>query len=144
MFTVPFAEWVDQQNGKATWHIYTNNILKEARKFIEEMNSPHIIIKEGLSYDELPEILKKYDVGVILYNGHIPNYVYNAPNKLFEYLVCGLDVWYPGVMTEIRGYRTFNTFPKVVEVNFNNLDCFNLGSALNKEEVGKNCAPFLL
>ena len=35
-----------------------------------------------------------YHIGLTLYNGHIPNFVYNVPNKVFEYLACGLDVWY--------------------------------------------------
>jgi hypothetical protein len=29
-----------------------------------------------------------------LYKGHIPNYIYNVPNKVYEYLACGLQVWY--------------------------------------------------
>jgi hypothetical protein len=38
--------------------------------------------------------LINYDIGVTIYNGHIPNYIYNVPNKILEYLACGLNVWY--------------------------------------------------
>lgn len=52
-------------------------------------------LDSGINYSDLPGVIRAYDVGVILYNGHIANYVFNAPNKLFEYLACGLDVWSP-------------------------------------------------
>ena len=142
MYTKEFAQWVKQKNGEVTWHIYSNNILEEVQAFLKEINSPDIIIKNGLGYDELPAVLKEYDIGVILYKGHIPNYIYNAPNKLFEYLACGLDVWYPGVMKEIDLYETVNSFPKVLKVDFDKLDSFNLQIALNKEGLTKVVSPF--
>ena len=133
MFTREFTEWVNSQNGKVTWYIYSYNITKDAKGFLQAMNSPHIILAEAVNYDELPRILKQYDVGIILYKGHIANYIYNAPNKLFEYLACGLDVWFPGIMQGIYPYRTINSFPKVIEVDFKNMDDFKLQNALNKE-----------
>lgn len=47
-----------------------------------------------IDYYELPKELIKYDIGLVLYKGHIPNYIYNVPNKVYEYLACGLQVWY--------------------------------------------------
>jgi len=125
MFTEKFTNWVMAQNGNVHWDIYTYNCTQEARKFILEMNSEWIQLKRGVAYDALPVILKNYDVGVILYNGHIPNYVYNAPNKMFEYLACGLAVWFPSVMLGSLPYQTKNTYPEVIALDFNTLSRFN-------------------
>ena len=73
------------------------------------------------------------DVGVVLYNGHIPNYIYNAPNKLFEYLACGLDVWFPDVMAGSMDYVNKNGFPKVLSIDFNNLNKFDLAAAIERQ-----------
>ena len=59
------------------------------RIFIKNKNQ-YVQFKGHINYDNLPTTLNKYQVGVILYKGHIPNYVYNAPNKLFEYLAAFL------------------------------------------------------
>jgi len=106
MFAKEFAEWVNEQNGKIIWDIYSLNITQEATNYFTALASSYINIKPGVNYHELPSLLKNYDVGIILYNGHIPNYVYNAPNKLFEYLACGLDVWLPREMTGSLKYVT--------------------------------------
>ena len=111
-----------RQQGGVTWDIYTANI-----RMMHAGISPHclllfITLHEGIQYQELPDVLTKYDVGVILYTGHIENYIYNAPNKLFEYLACGLDVWFPDVMKGSMPYLTTETYPKVMAVDFNQLD----------------------
>ena len=92
-----------------------------------------IHIREGISYEELPNVLRKYDVGVVLYNGHIPNYVNNAPNKLFEYLACGLDVWFPEVMTGSMDYVNKNGSPRVLSIDFNNLNKFDMAAAIERQ-----------
>jgi hypothetical protein len=45
-----------------------------------------------VDYYQLPMELVKFDVGLVLYKGTIPNHVYSVPNKVYEYLNCGLDV----------------------------------------------------
>ena len=65
----------------------------------------------------MPALLADYDIGLILYKAHTKNYKYNAPNKLFEYLVCGLKVFYPDVMLGIKPYITENIIP----LNFKNM-----------------------
>ena len=67
-----------------------------------------------------------------MYKGHIPNYVYNAPNKLFEYLTSGLDVWYPSVMVGSDQFITIQGFPKVLSIDFNDLSKFDLSKALER------------
>lgn len=133
MFAKEFAECVNQQNGKIIWDIYSLNMTQEATNYFTAFASSYINIKPGVNYHELPSLLKGYDVGVILYNGHIPNYVYNAPNKLFEYMACGLDVWFPDVMTGCMQYITKNSFPKVLAIDFTQMQNFNIEKEISRE-----------
>jgi hypothetical protein len=104
MYTREMADWILQQEGRATWDIYSYNITEEAKAYIHDLNSTWIKFFDGKDYTALPGILCHYHIGVILYKGHIPNYVYNAPNKLFEYLNSGLKAWLPREMTGALGY----------------------------------------
>jgi hypothetical protein len=132
MYTKEFAQWVMQQNGKVYWDIFSYNSSDDARTYLQSLNTNYISMKRGVNYNELPAILKDYDVGVVLYNGHIPNYVYNAPNKMFEYLACGLAVWFPAVMIGSLPYCTDKTYPEVIALDFNRLDGFNPEQTMNR------------
>lgn len=134
MYTKEFVEWVISQNGKIEFDIYSYNITTDVKMYLQALNSNWVSLKNGVDYDILPSILNLYDVGVILYNGHIDNYIYNAPNKLFEYLISGLDVWFPEVMKGSIPYITNKTLPKVISVNFTQLDILNLDETMFKED----------
>ena len=133
MYVREFANWVASQEGRVLWDIFSYNQTKEVHHFIRLLNCPWIQLKSGVDYRELPPILRKYHVGVILYKGHIPNYIYNAPNKLFEYLACGIDVWFPEVMKGSMDYVTGNTYPKIIPLDFENLKEIDIEQMLNKE-----------
>ncbi|MEO8763505.1 MAG: hypothetical protein ABI416_04420 [Ginsengibacter sp.] len=135
MYTREFTKWVVAQNGKVTWDIYSFNITNEAKVFLETLNSEFIYLKDGINYNELPGILKLYDVGVLLYTGHILNYVFNAPNKLFEYLVCGLDVWYPEAMQGCKKYDSTEAWPKVLSLDFKDLDNYDLNKLMERTKT---------
>ena len=135
MYVNEFAEWVVSKNGSVQWDIYSNNFDNNTRNYINELNSNYINFYDAVEYYLLHSILSEYDVGVILYRGHILNYVYNAPNKLFEYLACNLDVWYPKELLSCKTYKTINTYSKVIEIDFNKLDNFNLEEALDKQNL---------
>ncbi len=49
------------------------------------------------------------------------NYIYNEPNKYFEYYVCGLDVWFPKEMLGM--YRNIQDHhkPFVKDLDFKKL-----------------------
>ena len=98
LYVKEWASFVQQYPQKYSWDIYSDNYDAEAIVWIQQLNAANISFKGAVQYDELPATLASYDVGVILYKGHIPNYVYNAPNKLFEYLACELDVLFPDSM----------------------------------------------
>jgi hypothetical protein len=132
MYIREFAKWVLAQSGKVLWDIFSHNYSMEAKKYVQGLESDWINMYEGVDYNQLPAVLRKYDIGVVLYNGHIPNYVYNAPNKLFEYLACGLDVWFPHVMTGSLEFVKEDGIPKVLALDFSNLQNFNLTKAMDR------------
>ena len=41
----------------------------------------------SIEYNQIPLVITKYDVGIIIYKGISKNVIYCAPNKLFEYLL---------------------------------------------------------
>lgn len=135
MYTKEFADWVLKQQGAVTWDIYTANIKTDAREYFTNMSTPLITLHEGIQYQDLPDVLAKYDVGVILYTGHIDNYIYNAPNKLFEYMTCGLDVWFPDVMKGSLPYVTKDIYPKVIAMDFTKLNQVNLTVLANHDDL---------
>jgi hypothetical protein len=122
-FIAEVVDWVRQQpDGTVTLTVYLSNSDQPTRQILQAANGCGVtVFPAGVEYTELPKVLTQYDVGLILYRGNTPNYVYNAPNKLFEYLVCGLDVWYPGCMLGIRPYATCQSSPQVLEVDFHQL-----------------------
>ena len=135
MYTKEFSKWVVDQKGKVVWDIFSYNHSAEAIEYIQSLPVAFVRMHHGVAYDQLPDLLAGFDVGVILYNGHIPNYVYNAPNKLFEYLACGLSVWFPLQMTGAHEYKTERGFPKVVSVDFADFGNFDLAKVLKTDGV---------
>ncbi|GHB37101.1 hypothetical protein GCM10008106_17980 [Mongoliitalea lutea] len=102
-----YCEWVILQNGRITFDIYSYNLHLDTFEYLKRLRSPFInFYDEGIDYESLPVTLSNYSIGLILYKGSTPNYVYNAPNKLFEYLACGLRVVFPDVMKGIYPYAS--------------------------------------
>jgi hypothetical protein len=116
-------EVVDWVMGKGEQHvrldIYGGSTSSSAREYLLNLQSPAVtFFPDGVPYEQLPEILKQYDVGLVLYRGTTRNYIYNAPNKLFEYLICSLDVWYPRQMLSIRPVAAALRHQRVQELDF--------------------------
>ena len=102
------------------------------------------LFPQGIWYYDLPELLKLYDIGLILYKGFNENFTYNETNKLFEYHVCGLDVWFSYETLGIHKYIRQNTFPKIIQVDYNHLDIFDWRVAIrrdgiNRSQIDVNC-----
>lgn len=121
MYFEEFARFVQSQQGKITWDIYSYNAPEDALKMIESLNCEFIRVLPAVDYYQLPSVLRDYHVGVILYKGHGLNWIYNIPNKLFEYHVCGLDVWYPKEMRSPASVKTTDSYPQILEIDFMNL-----------------------
>lgn len=120
MYLREFAEFVVNQKGKVIWDIYTNQFDGAAVNYLKNLGSDWIRLCGEVNYYDIPYLINKenYNIGLILYKGHIKNYIYNAPNKLFEYLACKLNVWYPSVMEGCKEYATTTSYPLVFQVDF--------------------------
>ncbi len=122
MYVEAFARFIAEKPNDYYWDIYSDNFTPEVLTFFDSFKAPNIYFHGSVEYDALPELLPKYDIGIVLYKGHILNYVYNAPNKVFEYLALGLDVWFPKEMKGCESYMTCKTYPEVLKVDFQKLN----------------------
>ena len=128
MFLKELVVWLNNQKGNLICDFYSTNVPEDAHYFINN-TLKYGEFKGSVKYDDLPKILSEYHVGLILYKGHIDNYIYNAPNKFFEYLAVGLDIWFPKEMKGMYPYINEQSKPRVLKVDYNNLHCFKPYSA---------------
>jgi hypothetical protein len=137
-FIAEYCNWVITQKGAVTLDIYAFNLHTDTLEYLRQIKSPFIqFYEKGVEYNELPVVLSNYDVGVILYKGNTKNYIYNAPNKLFEYLACNLSVLYPDVMAGIHPYAN----KSVVAIDFLNIPSIE-DILLTIEPIEKNNLTF--
>ncbi len=116
------VRWVAVHPEAVQLHICGYNVAQDVWGWLREEHFTNITYDSmGYSYEELPNILKKFDIGLVLYKGNTTNFIYNVPNKVFEYLVCGLDVCYPAVMTGMKAFSKGRT-ANLQELNFDALD----------------------
>jgi glycosyltransferase involved in cell wall biosynthesis len=92
MYLEEVLRFVNHHADELELTLFSQDVSLGARKLISKFQSVNICLKSALEYSTLPQELRKYDIGLVLYKGHIPNYVYNVPNKVFEYLYCGVKV----------------------------------------------------
>ncbi len=131
-----FCNWVIQQKNQVQFDIYSYNLSEEVKYYLNNLNCESInFYQKGIEYNELPKILSKYNVGIILYKAHNTNYTYNAPNKLFEYLVCDLDVWYSDSLLGPKKYITNNTYPQVIPICFEQMEQLKSSSLYNRQKL---------
>ena len=117
--------------------IFSYNMHNDVLSWLQSESIENISLNAfGIPYDQIPKIASSYDIGLVLYKGHNINYQYNAPNKLFEYLVCGLDVWVPKELLGCKAYLNSQTRPFVLDVNYNNLSMANFNSIKEENSVG--------
>ena len=142
MYTKEVLEWVGSMGGKVELDCFLHMPNKRVEKYVNEKDIKHVNFKRSIEYERLPEKLKNYNVGLILYKGTFDNYKYNAPNKLFEYLVCGLDVWFPDEMTGCHPFINYDTYPRVVNLDFNNLNSIAISNLISKRSKSYDVSQF--
>lgn len=145
MYVEKMVEWVIAQKGLFTLDFYTDNSTDDARKFIEGLHNNHIQLHDSINYFELPKVLLHYDIGLTLYNGYIPNHVYSVPNKVLEYLACGLGVWYPNELISTKKFIKEYSIKKCKSINFQNNEIvhLNLNENLNFFNINQSFDPLL-
>ena len=149
-FIAELVEWLRRQpDGQFSLDVYSTNCDAAAQDFLNQSAGPNIRFHaEGIPYEKLPDVLPGYHVGLILYRGNTRNYVYNESNKLFEYLACGLDVWYPRQMLGIKPHARADIAPRVIEMDFERLDDMQVlqlrsRSGLRFEPFSRRCEDVL-
>jgi hypothetical protein len=121
-FIAEAAGWVADHTDEVSFTVAGNNIAADVWSTLAAMNAPNISVnKQGWDYETLPEMLKQFDVGLILYKGNTRNFVYNIPNKVFEYLAAGLEVWYPPQMRSMQEMHSGMPELPMTEVDFENI-----------------------
>jgi hypothetical protein len=117
MYVKEVLDWVSANPTQLELTIISQQLDEQTRDLIAGYNTTSIKLKEPIDYYELPKQLVMYDVGLVLYKGHIPNYVYNVPNKVYEYLACGLRV-----LTSSKLISTVNlNHKKIMAVDYEDL-----------------------
>lgn len=81
------------------------SVLPTNTQGLEQLkNLRGIKVLDRVPYPELPGLLQQFDVGLILYNGHSDNMRFGVPNKLAEYLRCGLHVVYHNALESVTEF----------------------------------------
>jgi hypothetical protein len=142
LYIKEFLTWVKQNAGTIFLDIYSFKVPAHVVAFIEELGAKNIELKGAVNYDSLPSVLTNYNVGVIMYKATSLNVLHSEPNKLFEYLGCGLDVWFPEEMLGCYPYIHEETYPKVIKVNFKDIDNFDFKSAIKRDGLKERDIAF--
>jgi hypothetical protein len=69
----------------------------------------------------------------VIYKPLTENYLYNAPNKIFEYLACGLNVIIPDSMNYAKQYVNQESNQSIISVDFENLQTFDFNILLKNK-----------
>ena len=135
MYLEEVLEGVRQHSNELELTLFSQDVSLSAKNLISQYESESLVLKSAIDYSKLPYELIKYDIGLVLYKGHIPNYIYNVPNKVYEYLDCGLSVL-ADVVNESLG-QLENT--KVWQVSFQTLNQVNLKKFIqNHRQIENN------
>lgn len=138
----PLVEWLNSPaNTGCTLDVFCYNLDPATRSFLQSHSGTAVRFHAaGVAYDSLPQLLPQFDVGLILYRCNTVNFVWNASNKLFEYLLCGLDVWYPPCMLGVQPYARDTAAPRVLATDFENPGELNL--AVRRDRTGLPWQPW--
>jgi hypothetical protein len=135
MYAQEFAEWINNQNGRATWDIYSYNYSEEAKEFFSNLNTRRITLHSGVSYYDLVSLLEGYDIGMVLYRGVSDNHIFSVSNKVFEYLAAGLSVWFPSEIVGTYEYQTVGTYPMICKLDFSKLESQSIETMLTNDNL---------
>jgi hypothetical protein len=118
LYIKQFAQWVKEENGGAELDIYSNNYKEDVIDYLKELNCKCIKFKGEVNYYSLPDLLPKYDVGLILYKGSLPNHIYCVPNKMLEYYACGLKVLFSAELISSLKFKQEFQLASLIPVDF--------------------------
>jgi hypothetical protein len=114
-----------------TIDFYSHKFTETVKAAIQLHNN--ITIHGAINYQDIPKLRGLYNVGLVLYKGLSLNVTYSAPNKIFEYLALDLDVWCSHKLITGKAHERTDCYPKMLMVNFENLEEFDSHAALNRD-----------
>lgn len=133
MYLQEVVDFLNDHPEEFSLDVYSYNIDNKAKEVLKTCDNKNIKFFGGCDYKALPEILKNYHIGLVIYKPFSQNTIHAVSNKVFEYLACGLDVWYSNDMTYTNSYERISVYPKILSVDFKELRSFDYKSALNRE-----------
>ena len=92
MYVKEVLDWVKSNPDTFELTFISQQLNDATKALILSYKCSNIIIKSPVNYYELPQELINYDVGLVMYKGVIDNHIFSVPNKVHEYLACGLKV----------------------------------------------------
>ena len=100
-----------------------NKKLEEIKKFIEVNNmSSYFEINEFVPHEEVPEIISKFDIGIVPYPNNKHMSLYASPMKIFELASCGVPI----LASDIESHTELESFNLgIIYYDHQNFDDFN-------------------
>jgi hypothetical protein len=132
------VEWVIENDEFLSLDIYAYNVDEKAGEFLRTITNTSVSFHGGCDYKNLPGILSSYDVGLVIYKTYSENFMQGISNKVYEYLACGLDVWFSKEITHTSTIGRNDVYPKVIAVDFGNLKDFNFHEAADRSGIQEN------
>ena len=100
-----------------------NKKLEEIKKFVEINNkNSYFEINEFVPHEEVPEIISKFDIGIVPYPNNKHMNLYASPMKIFELASCGVPILASDIETHLE---LENLNLGIVYFNHKNFDDFN-------------------
>jgi hypothetical protein len=138
------VQWLLSRKGELTCDFFSMNAGENVIGYLKNQDQNIVSFQGSVSYEDLPSILSHYHVGLVLYKSGSMNTNYCAPNKIFEYLACGLDVWFSNNLISSRPYQQTEVYPKAIMVNFTQLNEFDFRSAINRDDLVHRQSPYTM
>lgn len=116
------ALWAARHPESVSLHLIGNNVEPDVWSWLRSLDASNITFDSaGCDYNDLPDLLPGFDVGLVLYKGNTLNFIHNVPNKAIEYLACGLEVWYPREMSGMQRFHAEFPAERLRRVDFRQL-----------------------
>ncbi len=142
MYLQEVIDWVNNHPGEFSLDVYSYNIDRKAKKVLESGAYKNVSYQGGCNYQELPRLLENYDIGLVIYKPFSQNTIHAVSNKVFEYAACGLDVWFSKDMSCTFEYVRQSVYPKIIPVDFKQMDSFNFEIAISRENLRYEAVNF--
>jgi hypothetical protein len=138
MYLEEILAWVKANSEMLVLTLYSQQYSAKTNALLKKHSAPNIFLKPAINYYELPQELVKHDIGIVLYKGHIPNHVFSVPNKVYEYLSCGLKVFAPNTIKSIKHIINEQiVIGDFMSLNSINLVSLNFSNNSNKYKPGE-------